>query len=58
MPLTLEELKEKMKDIDEVSLVEKLEIYSDDIVERFEDKIEEKWEQLVIDFDEGDSIEE
>ena len=52
MPLTLEELKEKMKDIDEVSLVEKLEIYSDDIVERFEDRIEDKWEQLIIDFEE------
>lgn len=54
MSLTLEELKEKMKDIDEISLVEKLQIYSDDIVERFEDKIEEKWEQLVIEFEDTD----
>lgn len=57
MSLTFEEVKEKLKDIDEVTLLEKLEIYSDDIVEQFQDKIEEKWEQLVLDFDEGDSIE-
>ena len=52
MSLTLEELKEKLKTIDEVSLVEKLEIYSDDIVERFIDKIEDKYEQLIEDFEE------
>lgn len=50
MSLTLNELKEKLTDIDEVTLLEKLEIYSDDIVERFTDKIEEKYEQLVPDF--------
>jgi len=57
MTITNEELKEKLKSIDEVSLLEKLEIYSDDIVDRFDDKIEEKWEQLILDFDEGDCIE-
>jgi len=54
MSLTLEELKEKMKDIDEISIIERLEIYSDELVERFLDKIEEKWEQLVLDFEEED----
>lgn len=52
MSLTFEEVKEKLKDIDEVSLLEKLEIYSDDIVERFEDKIEEKLESLNEDLEE------
>ncbi len=52
MSFTFEEIKEKLKEIDEISLLEKLEIYSDDIVERFEDKIEEKWEQLELDFEE------
>lgn len=51
MPLTLNELKEKLTDVDEVTLVEKLEIYSDDIVERFTDKIEEKFDQLVEEFE-------
>lgn len=50
MSLTLSELKEKLANIDEISLLEKLEIYSDDIVERFIDKIEEKYEQLIEDF--------
>jgi hypothetical protein len=54
MSLTLEELKEKMKNIDEISIIERLEIYSDELVERFLDKIEEKWEQLVLDFEEED----
>lgn len=52
MSLTLSELKEKLTSIDEISLLEKLEIYSDDIVERFIDKIEEKYEQLIEDFTE------
>lgn len=50
MSLTLPDLCDKLKQIDEVTLLEKLEIYSDDIVERFTDKIEEKYEQLVPDF--------
>lgn len=52
MSLTFEEVKEKLKDIDEVSLLEKLEIYSDDIVERFQDKIEDKYENLSGDLEE------
>lgn len=52
MPLTFEEVKDKLKEVDEISLLEKLEIYSDDIVDRFEDKIEEQLEQLLLDFEE------
>ena len=44
--LTLEELKEKLKSLDEVTLLEILEIYSDEIVEAFEDKIEEEQDKL------------
>lgn len=50
MSLTFEEVKDKLKEIDEITLLEKLEIYSDDIVERFEDKIEERLEQLEEEF--------
>lgn len=46
MNLTFEELKEKLKMIDEVLLVEMLDIRSDDIVERFYDVIEEQQQKL------------
>lgn len=50
--ITLEELKEKMTQLDEVSLVEVLEITSADIVDRFSDLIETNFEDLAGDFDE------
>lgn len=46
MNLTFEELKEKLKMIDEVLLVEMLDIRSDDIVERFYDVIEDQQQKL------------
>jgi len=47
MPLTLEELKEKLAErVDEVTLLELLGITSYDLVERFEDVIEDKFEKL------------
>ena len=47
MNLTFNELKERLKQIDEVSLLELLNIHSDDLVERFEDYIEDKQEELM-----------
>ncbi len=47
MNLTFEELKEKLQRVDEVTLLELLEIRSDDIVERFEDFIEEQQDKLM-----------
>jgi hypothetical protein len=47
MNLTFEELKEKLQRVDEVTLLELLEIRSEDIVDRFEDYIEDKQEQLL-----------
>lgn len=52
MSITLCELKEKLKTVDEVTLLERLQIYSDEIVERFEDRIEEKYDELVEDYNE------
>jgi anion-transporting ArsA/GET3 family ATPase len=49
MELTIEELKEKLATIDEVSLLEILEIDSRDLVERFVDKIEDKADELAED---------
>lgn len=47
MTITFEELKEKLQSVDEVTLLELLEIRSDDIVERFEDFIEEQQDKLM-----------
>ena len=45
-PRTFEEIKECLKRLDEVTLLELLDIKSDDIVERFSDIIEDQVEQL------------
>ena len=42
-----EEIKEKLKRVDEVTLLELLDINSEDLVERFEDYIEEQQEKLL-----------
>jgi len=46
-----EELKEALKRLDEVSLLELLGIQSDDLVERFDDVIEKKQEYLIKELD-------
>jgi len=46
MALTLEEIKERMKRWDEISIIEELSIRSEDIVERFDDIIEEQADRL------------
>jgi len=46
MALTLEEIKERLKRWDEVTLIEELSIRSEDIVERFDDIIEDKADKL------------
>ena len=57
--LTINELCERLKHIDEISLMEVLEINSDEIVDRFVDKIEERIDDLLLDFEaEFDEIEE
>lgn len=45
-PLTLEEIKERMKRWDELTIVEELDIRSHDLVERFDDIIEEQADRL------------
>lgn len=55
MSLTLTDLQEKLKLIDEVSLMEILEITSEDLVTRFIDKIETKYDQLITEFDDDDN---
>jgi len=50
--LTLEDLKDKLKQLDEVTLLELLEVTSEDLVDRFSDLIEKKQDTLENDFDE------
>ena len=49
--ITFEELKEALKRLDEVTLLELLGIQSDDLVERFDDVIEKKQEYLIKEID-------
>lgn len=49
--ITFEELKEALKRLDEVTLLELLGIQSDDLVERFDDVIENKQEYLTKEID-------
>ena len=44
--LTLEELKERLASLDEVTLMEILDLHSDELVEAFEDRIEEEQDKL------------
>tara|TARA_R110000823_G_scaffold280757_1_gene398955 strand:+ start:246 stop:392 length:147 start_codon:yes stop_codon:yes gene_type:complete len=44
--LTLAELKEKLMQFDEIDLIELLDLTSEDILERFEDIVEDKFETL------------
>lgn len=46
METTLEELKERLAGLDEVTLMEILDIHSDELVEAFEDRIEEEQDKL------------
>lgn len=50
--LTLAELSNKLKETDEISLMELLEISSEDLVERFVDKIEDKYDILRKEYEE------
>jgi hypothetical protein len=46
MSLTLREIQERLMQLDEISLLEILNITSEDLVERFADKIEDRADNL------------
>lgn len=52
MSLTLNDISEKLKREDEVSLLEILEISSEELVDRFQDKVEEKLEGFSYEYEE------
>lgn len=51
MALTLNDVLDKLKRVDEVTLMEILEITSDDMVARFMDRIEMKYDKLLDDME-------
>lgn len=46
MPLTIRDLIERLKQLDEVTLIEILDLRSEDIVNRFEDVIEYRFDEI------------
>lgn len=52
-PLTLQELQERLKRLDEISLLELLDVTSEEIVEMFVDRIEDNFDRLMneVDYD-------
>ena len=50
-PLTLEELRERLKSLDEIMLVELLGLTSEDLVKAFPDLIEDNYELLSTEVD-------
>lgn len=55
---TLADVINWLKHIDEVSLLEVLDISSEEIVDRFSDKIEDKYDDLREDIEEDDETED
>jgi len=53
---TFEEICEQLKETDEITLLEQLDISSEEIVERFRDLIENKLEFFQHDLEEDDDI--
>lgn len=47
MSLTFKDVKEQLSMLDEVLVLETLDINSTELVERFEDKIEDKLDQII-----------
>ena len=54
MSLTLNDIRDRLMKLDEVTLLEILEISSEDIIERFMDKVEEKTYYLEGDLEDAD----
>jgi len=54
MTLTYHDILKRLKQIDEISLLEVLDISSEDIIDRFEDKIETKLAELAQELEDED----
>lgn len=57
MSLTINELFERLKELDELSILEILNITSEELIEKFQDEVEDKFDELTAKFeDEADEI--
>ena len=56
--LTPKEVRDKLKQLDETTLLEVLEISSEEIVDRFDDKIEEREDYFIADLNDGTPFDE
>ena len=54
MSLTLNEIRDRLKQLDEITLMEILDISSEDLVERFQDKIEDRENYFAKDLEDGE----
>ncbi len=53
MALTFKDICDKLEKLDEITLLEVLDISSEDIVAKFQDKIDDNFEELAEDLDDG-----
>jgi|TARA_R110000823_G_C15570469_1_gene461735 hypothetical protein len=56
MSKTFTEIKEQLYLLDEITVLETLEINSTELVDRFEDRVEEKLDQILEDLGEYDEL--
>lgn len=54
MTITFEELKERLKTLDEITLLEVLNLSSEDLVETFESRIEARMDEFMHEFENDD----
>lgn len=55
MSLTINELFDQLKELDEISILEILNISSEELIEKFKDEIEDKFDDLLEKFDDEDN---
>ena len=53
MALTFKDVCDKLEKLDEITLLEVLDISSEEIIAKFQDKIDDNFEELLEDLDDG-----
>lgn len=53
--MTINELFDKLKELDELSILEMLNVTSEQLVDRFQDEIEEIYDELSVKFEDEDN---
>ena len=55
MTMTINELFDKLKELDELSILEMLNVTSEQLVDRFQDEIEDIYDELSVKFEDEDN---